>query len=325
MSHFHILVVFIFALLVGPAAGSAELNGGRSPSTRRALSLSHRCKFISLAELQALPFWQTFYDRLSVVIFGHLVEKTIFTSAGFKLRTTFEVYSQFLDICFAHALPLGWLAGCKVCSERVDFYNIGGHVYAILRRRVLIELSLRWNRNGWEPLFPPASPTRINGCLTRYAEVGSLTGGTIYETFFTVRDVTSTKIDGIPVEPRTYTVNGVYPDTVGSRRVRFEVDANGEYYTSVISSATPGGICSLRYHNTTCIQEATGEAAFNLYGAVQVVFDSPVNKFYFWYLSLDEWVTWTKRGEPWSYSQSQATITTTGNDNSVTAVECRYS
>ncbi|KAJ7733128.1 hypothetical protein B0H16DRAFT_1732422 [Mycena metata] len=301
MSHLHILVVFIFALLVGPAAGSAELNGGRSPSTRRALSLGPRCKFISLAELQALPFWQTFYDRLSVVIFGHIVEKTFFTSVGFKLRTTFEDGSQ----------------DAKVCSERVDFYNIGEPICYVTTTytKEIASGDMTFD-------YPVGLSTVIGGTV---AEVGSLTGGTIYET--SAKNIYGkwglSRHSGEQASTiRTRTTPSDRP-TLFSRS--FEVDANGEYETTVSSYATPGGICSLRYHNTTCIQEATGEAAFNLYGAVQVVFDSPVNKIYFWYLSLNDWVAWAQGGEPWSYSESQATITTTGNDNSLTAVECRYS
>ncbi|KAJ7740150.1 hypothetical protein B0H16DRAFT_1465030 [Mycena metata] len=79
---------------------SAELDHARSQSTRQSqpAPLGPRCQPTSLTELKAMPFWQTFYDRLGVVVFGHPVPSFMFDFVGFSVETAFDVYFQFSDM-----------------------------------------------------------------------------------------------------------------------------------------------------------------------------------------------------------------------------------
>ncbi|KAJ7733141.1 hypothetical protein B0H16DRAFT_1468219 [Mycena metata] len=308
MPHFHILSVFMLTLLVGLATSSAELNRGRSRSTRQAPPSGARCKPISLPELKAMPIWQTFYDRLGVVVWGHPVGSYTFDLVGFSVETAFDDGSN----------------NARVCSmETVDFQTIGEPICYVT--------------TTYSPQFvtPASGVTRTDGYPTRYLEVGApLTGGRTYETAFKVHDITPTGADSIPGRTNaTYTVNGLYSDTLGNS---FQVDANHEHDTDVILDELPGSICSIHYHNTTCIQDAVGQAAFTLYGAVRVGFNSRVNGHYYCistvtlgvilndsrlgYLWFDQWIP---GDQAWSYSQSKATVTTTGSNDYSPFWECK--
>ncbi|KAJ7016968.1 hypothetical protein C8F04DRAFT_1406395 [Mycena alexandri] len=305
MSHFHILVVFVVALLVVLATGFAEVDRGRytvSPSTRRAPSSSPRCKPISLAELKAMPFWQTFYDRLSVIVWGHPGEFDTWKHQGiypFSLETTFDDGSD----------------EARVCSEgTITFQTIGEpicYVTTTYSKGAVVPASgnIRFD-------YPTGLSTVVAGTVTK---VGApLTGRRTYETAFKVQDVTPTGADSVPGKMNTtHTVNALYPDIQGNS---FEVDANSEHDTYLSIHRRPGEICSINYHNTTCIQEATGQAAFSLWGAVRVGFDSRVNGQYYWVLWFDSWVP---GNQVWSYSQFNATITTTGTNDYIPGWECK--
>ncbi|KAJ7740132.1 hypothetical protein B0H16DRAFT_1729160 [Mycena metata] len=299
MPHFHILSVFMLALLVGLATSSAELNRGRSRSTREAPPSGARCKPISLPELKAMPIWQTFYDRLGVVVWGHPVGSYTFDLVGFSVETAFDDGSH----------------NARVCSmETVDFQTIGEPICYVTTTYSPQFVTPASGVTRFS--YPIGLSTVVTGTVTK---VGApLTGGRTYETAFKVHDITPTGADSIPGRTNaTYIVNGLYSDTLGNS---FQVDANHEHDTEIILDEWPGTICSIHYHNTTCIQDAVGQAAFTLYGAVRVGFNSRVNGHYYWYLWFDQWVP---GDQAWSYSQSNATVTTTGSNDYSPIWECK--
>ncbi|KAJ7733126.1 hypothetical protein B0H16DRAFT_1468206 [Mycena metata] len=300
MPQLHIMVALMFLLIARVATGSAELNRTRSPSTPRAPLASGRCKPISLAELQASLLWGTFYERLSVVVLGKRGGDRYLDSVGFKVEAAFEDGSK----------------NAKVCIEGVDIQNIVAPASGEMTFDYPAGLStVVGGKVTSENFFPLDVPARTEGYSTRCAGVGSpLTEGRIYETSFSVQDVTLPEVDS-----SAKTVNGLYSDTLENS---FGVDVNAEHDASVTISASPGSICSFRHRNTTCIQEAAGEATFRLDGAVRVGFDSPVNEHYYWYLWLDSWAPLVTGPYPWSYSQSKVTITTNGNDEHLANMEC---
>ncbi|KAJ7030969.1 hypothetical protein C8F04DRAFT_1186252 [Mycena alexandri] len=204
------LLVFVFALLVALATGS--------PSS------GARCKPVSLSELKAMRFWQTFYDRLGIIVWGDAYAFDNLKNEGTypKLETTFDDGSE----------------NAEVCSEGTVVFQ----------------------------------PTEV---------AAPLTGGRTYETAFKVQDVTPP--DSIPgTTGGTYTVNAPYPDVEANS---FEVDVSHDAKDYTILHELVGDICWIRYENTTCIQDTTGQATFSLYGAVRVGFDSPVNGHYYCILS----------------------------------------
>ncbi|KAJ7501531.1 hypothetical protein B0H11DRAFT_722726 [Mycena galericulata] len=296
MYHFHSLLVFAFALLVvlATASGSPDLEARRypaSPSTRRAPSSSARCQPISVDELKTMPFWQTFYQRLGVVVWGnpHAFDNS---KPSFNLETTFDDGSE----------------NAQVCSEGTVVLKTAGNADCFSTRTYSKE-SVTGASGVLRFYYPSGFSTVVNGAVTIAAPV---TSGKIYETVFEVRDASPPNSNPSP----TYTVNSPYPDAQGHS---FEVHANTAQQTYIQIHELPGDICAIHYTNTTCIQNASGQVTFDLYGAVRVGFNSPQNGHYYWYLRFDD--GWAGN-QLTSHSQFDATITTSGSDDHFPGWEC---
>ncbi|KAJ7037015.1 hypothetical protein C8F04DRAFT_1257253 [Mycena alexandri] len=177
MSHLHILVVFMSALLVG-------------------LATSTRCQPTSLAELKAMPFWQTFYDRLGVVVWGQPVGSFMFDLVGFNIDTTFDDGD-----------------GARACSiETVSFQTIGEPICYVT------------TTYSKESAIPPSGPLTIDyptgfstvvaGTVTKVA--APVTDGKVYDRSFIVQDATPI-VNSTAGLTRQYQANGLYSDTLGNR------------------------------------------------------------------------------------------------------------
>ncbi|KAJ7441043.1 hypothetical protein B0H11DRAFT_2351367 [Mycena galericulata] len=299
MYRFHSLLVSAFALLVvlAPASGSPHLEAGRYPtssSTRRAPPSSASCQPISVAELQAMPFWQTFYQRLGVIVWGnpHAFD---FVRPSFNLETTFDDGS----------------GNARVCSENTVVFQTAGSAVCFSTTTYSKE-SVAGASGDLRFDYPSGFSTVVNGAVTKVA--APLTGGRTYETVFRVQDASPPKSN--PSE--MYTVNSPYADAQGHS---FEVHANHEQMKYIQIHENPGDICSIYYTNSTCIQNASGQVTFSLEGAVRVGFNSRQNGHYYWYLWFAGWVPGDQLNID---SQFDATITTTGSNDYSPGYNCHH-
>ncbi|KAJ7016971.1 hypothetical protein C8F04DRAFT_1201262 [Mycena alexandri] len=241
------LLVFVFALLVALATGS--------PSS------GARCKPVSLSELKAMRFWQTFYDRLGIIVWGDAYAFDNLKNEGTypKLETTFDDGSENAEVCSEGTVVF------QPTDEPICFTTTTYTQKTVTGASGTIRLDY---------------PTEV---------AAPLTGGRTYETAFKVQDVTPP--DSIPgTTGGTYTVNAPYPDVEANS---FEVDVSHDAKDYTIIHELPGDICWIRVQSTFSspprhlirLADTTGQATFSLYGAVRVGFDSPVNGHYYCILS----------------------------------------
>ncbi|KAJ7733131.1 hypothetical protein B0H16DRAFT_1580031 [Mycena metata] len=277
------LLAFGFALLVAVVTGS--------PSS------GSRCQPVSLAELKAMPFWHTFYDRLGIIVWGDAHAFDHFKSQGTypKLETTFDDGSENAEVC-SEGEALFQPTNEPICLTTATYTH-----QTVTGASGTIRLD-----------YPTGLSTVVFGTITMAAP---LTGGRTYETAFRVQDVTPP--DSSPgTTGGTYTMNATYPDVEENS---FAADGSRESEDYMIVHELQGDICWIRYDSTTCIQDTTGQVTFSLYGAVRVGFDSPENGHYYWILWFDGWVP---QDQLTSYSQFNATITTTGSNHHIP--RCNY-
>ncbi|KAJ7226529.1 hypothetical protein B0H12DRAFT_274948 [Mycena haematopus] len=301
MSNFRRLLVFAIALFVALPTGSTEVECGQYPvlhSTVRTASTSPRCKPIPLAELKAMPFWQTFHNRLGVVVWGNPRAFDSWKGQGKypKLDTIFDDGAENAEVC-SEGTVVFQATEESLCSKTSTYTK-----KVVTGQSGTIRLD-----------YPTGLSTVVAGTVTKVA--APLTGGRSYETAFKVPDLTP---PGTAPGNRggVYTVNAQYPDVLDNS---FAVDVNHEKKDYMIIHELPGDICWLQYDNTTCIQEAAGQATFSLHGAVRVGFDSPQNGHYYWYMRFDGWVP---QNQLTVTSQFTATITTAGSSRYIP--QCNY-
>ncbi|KAJ7501596.1 hypothetical protein B0H11DRAFT_2224473 [Mycena galericulata] len=173
MHHVHSLLVFAFALLVvlAMASGSPDPEAGRyptSPITRLVPSSSASCQPISVAELQAMQFWQTFYQRLGVIVWGDPHAFDILRPS-FNLETTFDDGSR----------------NARVCSEGTVVIQTAGNADCFTTTTYSKD-SVAGASGDLRFDYPSGFSTVVNGVITKVA--APLTGGRTYETVFKVQD-----------------------------------------------------------------------------------------------------------------------------------------
>ncbi|KAJ7740145.1 hypothetical protein B0H16DRAFT_1567790 [Mycena metata] len=253
---------------------------------------------VSLAELKAMPFWQTFYDRLGTIVWGDAHAFDTLKNQGTypKLETTFDDGSENAEVC-SEGEALFQPTNEPICLTTTTYTH-----QTVADASGTIRLD-----------YPTGLSTVVFGTITKVA--APLTGGRTYETAFRVQEITPP--DSMPgTTGGTYTMNATYPDVEANS---FAGDVSHESEDYMIVHELPGDICWIRYDSTTCIQDTTGQVTFSLYGAVRVGFDSLVNGHHYWIMRFDGWVP---QDQLTSYSQFNATITTTGSNHHIP--RCNY-
>ncbi|KAJ7740149.1 hypothetical protein B0H16DRAFT_1465029 [Mycena metata] len=181
----------------------------------------------------------------------------------------------------------------RVCIEGVDVQNTGGHAYTT---------------SVSECSFSPGEPICYE-TKTYMTQVAPASGEMTFDYPAGLSTVQGLKAQGYSTccagVGSPLTEGGIYETSFSAQDVTLpEVDSGAK---------TVNGLCSDTLGSSIATQRAFKKLLARLLSAFMV------NGHYYWYLWLDDWTTWEYS---WSYSQSQATITTTGNDHSLGDLEC---